>query len=348
VRGLSSRKPGQPELIEFPEPELGVGEVILAPTVCGICSTDVKMATRGESDARYALGHEVAGEIIDVHPSSKWSVGQRVVAAPYLPCGSCVYCHSGQVTLCPDLFKNSIVPGGLAERVYIPAAIAERGLFLVPEGLSDEVAALTEPLGCVLKGLEDTPVAAGDSVLVIGDGPMGLLMAAAARMRGAWPVIVAGMTSHRLAVAEGKFADVVIDVSRSELRSSVDRHTQDRGADVVFVVVPSGEALASGIQGVRAGGAVNAFAGVPPGTTVELDLRKLHYEQYHLTGSFGVGPAHMAKALRFLESGRIDVSPIITARFSFEEASDAVAYAAKRTGLKAVVLFGSRGGGPDE
>lgn len=342
MRGLSSRKPGQPELIEFPEPELGLGEVILAPRVCGICSTDVKMAMRGEAEARYALGHEVVGEIIDAHPASKWSVGQRVVAAPYLPCGSCAYCRKGHVTLCPDLFENTIVPGGLAERIRIPAALAARGLLPVPEGLSDEVAALTEPLGCVLKGLEDTPVAAGDSVLVIGDGPMGLLMAAAARMSGAWPVIVAGMTSHRLAVAEGRFADVVIDVGRDDLRSNVEKHTQGRRADVVFVVVPSGEALMSGVRAVRAGGAVNAFAGVPEGTTVELDLRGLHYEQYHLTGSFGTGPAHMAKALRLLESRRIDVSPIVTARFSFEEASEAVAYAAKRTGLKALVLFGNR------
>jgi L-iditol 2-dehydrogenase len=173
---------------------------------------------------------------------------------------------------------------------------------------------------------------------------MGLMMAAAARMSGAWPVIVAGMTAHRLAVAESKFADVVIDVSKSDLRSNVEKHTQGHGADVVFVVVSSGEALASGIQAVRAGGAVNAFAGVPEGTTVELDLRKLHYEQYHLTGSFGIGPAHMAKALRLLESGRIDVSPMITARFSFEEASDAVAYAAQRIGLKALVLFDNSGG----
>jgi L-iditol 2-dehydrogenase len=344
VRGLSAQKPGQPELIEFPEPELGAGEVIVAPTVCGICSTDVKMAMRGEAEARYALGHEVVGEIIAAHPSSKWSVGQRVVAAPYLPCGSCTYCHRGQVTLCPDLFKNTIVPGGLAERIRIPPAIAARGLFAVPEGLSDEVAALSEPLGCVLKGLEDTPVASGDSVLIIGDGPMGLLMAATARLSGAWPVLVAGMTSHRLAVAENNYADAVIDVSENDLRSNVENHTQGRGADVVFVVVSSGEALTSGIQAVRAGGAVNNFAGVPEGTTVELDVRKLHYEQYHLTGSFGVGPAHMAKALRLLESERIDVGPIITARFSFEEASNAVDYAAQRIGLKALVLFDNSGG----
>lgn len=344
MKGLSARKPGHPELIEFPEPELGAGEVILAPTVCGICSTDVKMAMRGEAEARYALGHEVVGEIIAAHPSGKWSIGQHVVAAPYLPCGSCMYCHHGHETLCPDLFKNAIDPGGLAERIRIPAAMVARGLFAVPEGISDEVAALAEPLGCILKGLKDTPVAAGDSVLVIGDGPMGLLMAAAARMSGAWPVIVAGMTSHRLAVAESKFADAVIDVSKSDLRSSIEKRTNGRGADIVFVVVPSSEALTSGIRAVRAGGAVNAFAGAPEGTTIELDLRKLHYEQYHLTGSFGVGPAHMAKALRLLESGRIDVSPIITARYSFEEASDAVAYAAQRSGLKALVMFGNIGG----
>ncbi len=339
MKAVRAGKPGKVEIADFPDPILQEGEVILAPLACGVCSTDIKLVRKGADNTGYALGHELAGVVVETSPQSGWKVGQRVVAAPYLPCGICYYCLHHQPTLCTNLYDVSFLPGGLAERVRAPRDLTRRGLLEIPSGLSPEVAALAEPVGCTVKGIEDSGLRPGDSVLVIGDGPMGMMSAAVARAYGAYPVMVAGMLPHRLAVAEQYYADVVVNVTHEELRPIVDRNTAGRGVDVVMVAVSSAEALASGMACVRPGGMVNAFAGVPKGTTVDLDMRTLHYQQIHLTGSFGTTPEYMAKALNLFVSDRVPIAPLVTGRFQFDAVVDAIAYAAEREGLKAVVLF---------
>ncbi len=340
MRALAPGAPGRTEWIDVEEPALGPGEVLLRPLACGICTTDVKLVRAGYTGGpRYALGHELAGEVVAIGEGARWRVGERVVAAPYLPCGSCYYCLHGQPTICSHLFENSLIPGGLAERVRVPRALAERGLFSLPKGLPAWVAALAEPVGCCVHGVEDCKVRAGDTVLVVGDGPMGLLCAAVARAYGATTIVVAGLTPHRLTVAREHYADVAVSVEEEDLRERVARLTGGRGADVVFVAVSSAEAVETGWGALRRGGMLNVFAGVPEGTTIPLDLRQVHYGQIHITGSFGVGPAHLARALRLLADGRVDVAPLVTATFAFEDAPKAVAYAMDRTGLKAVVTF---------
>jgi L-iditol 2-dehydrogenase len=212
-------------------------------------------------------------------------------------------------------------------------------MFALPDDISDELAALAEPLGCVVKGLEDAHLQVGDSLAVIGDGPMGQLAAAAGKALGCSTVIMAGMTEHRLKAALGLFADRTVDISKENMKEAVAEATGKRGADVVLVTVSSGVTLADGIGLVRPGGWVNAFAGVPDGTHIELDVRKLHYQQYNLTGSSGLGPLHMKKALELLQSRTVDFSRVITARFPFLQAAEAVAYMEKRVGLKAMVFF---------
>ena len=345
MKAAVAGQPGQAEWIEMDEPAIGPGEVLLRPLACGICTTDVKFVRAGYSGGpRYALGHELVGEVVAAGDGARWQVGDRVAAAPYLPCGSCYYCLHGRPTLCPHLFENSLDPGGLAERVRIPRPLAERGLFPLPEGLPLPIAALAEPVGCCVQGVEDCAVAAGDAVLVIGDGPMGLLCAAVARAYGAGLIIVAGLTPHRLAVAVGAgesrpYADAVIHVEEENLRERVMALTEGRGADAVLVAVSGAEAVETGLGALRRGGALNIFAGVPEGTTIPLDLRQVHYGQIRITGSFGVGPYHVAQALRLLTSGQVDLAPIVTATFSFEESPEAIAYAMNQVGLKAVVLF---------
>ncbi len=294
---------------------------------------------KGAKDTRFALGHELVGSVIKASVSQEWKEGQRVAVAPYLPCGQCFYCTHGQAALCTHLYEVSISPGGLVERVLVPAELARRGMFALPDELSFELAALAEPLGCALKGLEDVQFQPGASLLVIGDGPMGQLVAAAARSLGAGLVIVAGMLEHRLQVARDCFANVVVDVTKEHLQNVVADCTDKRGADFVLVTVSSGDALADGIAAVRPGGTVNAFAGVPEGTHIELDVRKLHYRQYRLTGSSGVAPDHMKKALELLEAQKVDFTKIISAYFPFPRVAEAVTYVENRLGLKAIVTF---------
>jgi L-iditol 2-dehydrogenase len=168
---------------------------------------------------------------------------------------------------------------------------------------------------------------------------MGLLNAAVARAYGAQPIVVAGMTEQRLAVARRHYADVAIDVRTNDLRQTVRDLTASRGADVVIVAVSSAGAVESGLASLRPGGWLNAFAGVPKGTTLPLNLHRLHYEQWHLTGSFGVGPEHIQRALGLLARNQVNASPLVTATFPFDETQEAVEYAMDLKGLKAVVLF---------
>ena len=343
MKAAVAGKPGEVQIVDFPEPEVKDGEVLLESLACGVCTTDLKLVHKGSEKIEYALGHELVGKIIKAPGNARWKDGDRVAASPYLPCGQCYYCKRNQPTLCTDLYKNSIHPGGLAERVFVSAELAARGLHPVPDTLPDSIAALAEPLACAVKGVTDAQLTRGDCLLVIGDGPMGLLTAAAGRALGASRVVVAGMTPHRLQLAMENFADSTIDVSRIDLHDEIKNQTDGRGADVVIAAVSNAEVMEDAIQSVRAGGWVNAFAGVPEGTRVQLDLRLLHYKQIHLTGSFGSGPEHMKVALDLLGNGKVNGKAMVTATFPFEKVQEAIEYADNRKGLKAVVLFPQEG-----
>ncbi len=340
MKVLKVGAPGQVIWAEQDEPQAGPGETLLQPLACTICASDIKAIQRGSSGNNpWALGHELVGRILLTGDSSHHPVGQRVVAAPYVPCGTCYFCFHRQPTLCEHLFEQGLDPGGLAERVRIPRLLAERGLLPVPDALSSEIAAFTEPVACCVQAAEACGLTAGDTVLVVGDGPMGLLNAAVARACGAGLIIVGGLTPARLQLAAAHYADVVVHVGQEDLAHRVRELTAGRGADVVMAAVPSADAALSGLGALRRGGAFNAFAGTAEGTTLPLDLRRLHYDEWRLTGSFGVAPDHLQRALHLLSSGQVDVGPLITGRFPFSQAPAALEHMARQVGMKAVVTF---------
>jgi L-iditol 2-dehydrogenase len=332
--------PGAVRWIEVDEPQIGPGEVLLQSLACGICTTDVKMVRRGSQNGRdYGLGHELVGRIVAAGDGTRWPIGKRVVAAPYVPCGVCAFCLRGQLVLCERLFEQGLYPGGLAERVRIPRPIAERGLFAVPDSLPSDIASLTEPIACCLQAAEACSITAGDAVLIVGDGPMGLMNAAVARIYGASLIIVAGLTPRRLKVAAEHYADAIVNVVEEDLTQRVKSMTQGRGADVVLVAVSSPGAVISGLDALRRGGILNVFAGVPGETMVPLDLRRLHYDELRITGSFGAAPQHLSQALCLLSRGQVNAAPLITGCFSFEQTPAAIEHAANQVGMKAVVVF---------
>jgi len=340
VKRLQVGDPGQVIWAEEAEPTLGQGEVLLQSLACGICASDIKMIRRGREEGQpQTPGHELVGRVIAVGEGAACSIGQRVVAAPYVPCGRCYFCMHRQPTLCERLFEQGLDPGGLAERVRIARPIVESGLFPVPDYVPSDVAALTEPLACCVQAVEACGVCSGDVVLVVGDGPMGLMNAAIARAYGASSVLVAGLTPARLSLAAEHYADATIDVAQENLSARVKELTDGRGADVVLVAVSSVDAVANGLSALRPGGALNVFAGMPEGSSLSVDLRRLHYQQWRLTGSFGAAPQHLRQALHFLCCGQVNVVPLITGRFPFAEAPSAVEHAARQMGMKAVVLF---------
>ena len=339
MRVVKAGDPGHAVWANQETPQVGPGELLVYPLACGICTSDIKLVRRGHSGPNpYALGHELVARVVQSdHPGH--SPGQRVIVAPYLPCGQCYYCTRGQPTLCEHLFESSPDPGGLAEWVRVPAQLAERGVLSVPDSVCSDVAALTEPLACCVQAVEDCHVSSGDTVVVVGDGPMGQLNAAAARAYGAGQVVVAGMTPSRLDLASRFYADRVIDVRTQDLSEQVKALTSGRGADVVLVAVSATDAMQNGLNALRRGGRLNMFAGTSEGTTVALDMRRLHYDEWTLTGSFGAAPSHLRRALELIASNQVDVAPLITGRFPFDRALEAIDEMASQAGMKVVVTF---------
>jgi L-iditol 2-dehydrogenase len=228
-----------------------------------------------------------------------WRVGERVVPANSVPCGRCFHCGQGQENLCDDLlFLN----GAYAESIVVPARLVEKNLLPLRAQTPFADAALVEPLGCVVQGLEDTRLRRGQRVLVIGAGPIGLMFVALARRLGC-SVAVAGRGEKRLQTARRLGADEVFAVSRQAgLAEAVPAGAR---FDVVIEAVGKPETWETAVRLARKGGTVNFFGGCPEGTTVALDTALLHYSSLTLVASFHHTPRTVRRALELIETGVI-------------------------------------------
>jgi L-iditol 2-dehydrogenase len=288
-------------------PRIGEGDVLVRVKAALTCGTDVKVFRRGYH-ARMIVppavfGHELAGDIVEVGAKvTRFRVGQRVVAANSAPCMECFYCHKGLQNLCEDLLFNN---GAYAEFIRIPARIVERNMYELPPDMSYQDAALAEPLACVLKGVEDSGLKAGDSVAVIGMGPIGLMFVRLAKAAGA-RVIALGRRQTQLSRAEMLGADELI--STAEVESpvrAVQNLTGGRGADVAIEAVGKPQTWELAIHLVRKAGTVNFFGGCPSDSRVAVDTALLHYSEISCRASFHHTPALIQKALRLVRDGVI-------------------------------------------
>jgi len=298
---------------QIPVPQPQAGDVLLRIGAATTCGTDVKVFKRGYHAKMIrppaVFGHEMAGVIERVGPGvTAWRAGQRVVPANSAPCGKCFWCERHQPELC-DHF--TWLNGAYAEFVCVPARIAEVNLQVIPEGLPFEHASLTEPLACVVKGFEQVRVARGETVVVIGAGPIGLMFVALAHKAGAH-VIALDLRPARLALAAALGAQVVFEAT-GDVIARVRRMTNGgRGPDVVIESVGLPTTWEQSLGLVRKGGRVQLFGGCPAGTHVTVDTQRWHYEQLTLLSSFHHTPRHMRRALELLASGAVPAAKFIS------------------------------------
>jgi L-iditol 2-dehydrogenase len=255
------------------------------------------------------FGHELAGVVSEVHPNVRdWQPGDRVVAANSAPCGKCFFCRQGQGNLCDDLlFLN----GAYAESIIVPARIVEKNLLRLRTGTRFQDAALTEPLACVVQGVDDSQLQAGQRVLIIGAGPIGLMFVALARQAGCI-VTAAGRGDARLKAATRLGAGHAIDVSgKTDLVRAV-KLRMESPFDVVIEAVGKPEAWEAAVQLVRKGGLVNFFGGCPSGTKVSLDTGLIHYSNLTLRASFHHTPHTIRRALSLIETGTIHAGDFVS------------------------------------
>jgi L-iditol 2-dehydrogenase len=307
---------------EVPEAPLKSGEVRLRIEAALTCGTDLKVYKRGYHAKMIVppavFGHELAGTLSEVSSeASGWNLGDRVVVANSAPCGKCYYCHHHQENLCDDLlFLN----GAYAESIVVPSRLVEKNLLRLNAATQFIDAALTEPLACVVQGVEDLRLRAGQNVLVVGSGPIGLMFVVLARHIGC-KVSLAGRGQSRLETGHRLGAERIFDVGQGDLLSTVQTGASEP-YDVVFEAVGKPEAWEASVQLVRKGGVVNFFGGCPAETTVTLDTGRLHYSSINLLASFHHTPKTIRQALSYIEKGVIKASDFVTGACDLSDLPD--------------------------
>jgi L-iditol 2-dehydrogenase len=337
---LHGREDVRIEEIDVPLP--GPGEVLLRIRAALTCGTDVKVYKRGYHARMIrppaVFGHEIAGVVEEIGDGVEGVLpGASVVAANSAPCGSCSYCREDRCSLCDDLeFWN----GAYAEFARIPARIVRHNLVALDPGIRFRDAALVEPLACVVRGIEASGVREGQTVAVIGSGPIGLMLLALARLRGA-RVVVAGRNPGRLRRAIELGAVETIDAAPGrelgERLASLGRN--GAGPDVVIEAAGLAETAEAAIRAVRKGGVVNLFAGCPADARVALDVQRLHYEELTLTSSFHHTPQSFRAALALIVERRVAADAFITAEAPLEAVPDVLRHLSRGgDGLKTAIL----------
>jgi L-iditol 2-dehydrogenase len=255
------------------------------------------------------FGHELAGDVVAVGEDVKnFTVGQRVVAANSAPCGECFFCNRGLENLCEDLLFNN---GAYAEYIRIPARIVQRNTYLIPDKVGYQDAALVEPLACVVRGFEESAPQAGDTVAIVGLGPIGLMFVKLAKLYGC-RVIAVGRRKTQLDRAAALGADdLIVAGEHSDPVKSIREMTHGRGVDVAIEAVGKPQTWQWAVNMVRRGGTVNFFGGCPNDSKVNLDTALLHYSEITCKASFHHTPAYIRKALELVCAGHITASVFV-------------------------------------
>lgn len=305
-----------------PRPVPAAGELIVRVDAALTCGTDLKVFRRGYHAKMLTVdrlfGHELAGTVLEVGQGvAQFAPGDRVVPLNSAPCDTCFYCRAGQENLCENLLFNN---GAYAEYIRVPARIAEKNTLRVPEGMAMEHAALAEPLACVLRGLNESQAKAGQTAIVLGAGPIGLLFVHAATLLGLHVIAVA-KRKDQVAMARRLGAEHVLRVGEVEdvVAAARSLTPEARGADIVLEAVATPEAWQQATRMARKGGLVNLFGGPPAGTTVELDTNLVHYSDLTIKASFHHTPETTRQALAMLSSGRFQNEAFITGEATLEE-----------------------------
>ena len=291
-------------------PNIGIDDILVRVKVALTCGTDVKVFRRGYH-ARMIVppavfGHELAGDVVAVGENVEGlRIGQRVVAANSAPCNDCFFCRRGLENLCEDLLFNN---GAYAEYIRIPGRIVQRNTYVIPEHVSYHDAALVEPLACVIRGFEETAPRPGETIGIIGLGPIGLMFVKIAKLYGC-RVIAVGRRKTQMSRAASLGADELIEAPADSNPVPAIRHlTHGRGVDVAIEAVGRPQTWHWAVDMVRRGGTVNFFGGCPNDSKVSLDTALLHYSEITCKATFHHTPAYLRKALDLICDGHITAS----------------------------------------
>jgi len=316
-----------------PVPEVGPGELLIRVHSCGVCGTDLKKIATGSHSAPRIFGHETSGVVADVGRGvSDFRKGDRVVVFHHIPCGDCYYCRHKTFAQCSTYKKVGCTAGfepsggGFAEYVRVMDWIVRHGTVRIPDGVSFEQACFVEPVNTCMKGIEALRLQPDDTVLAIGQGPIGIILGVLSRRAGA-TVITSDLYPERLRIGESFGLENTMDASRTNVVERVRELTGGRGADAVILAVGGNSLIRTAMDAARPGGRVLLFAQTQHGEAV-VDPAAICVDEKTLVGSYSASVDLQAESVRFVMNREMDLERLISHRFPLRESKQALDLAA--------------------
>jgi L-iditol 2-dehydrogenase len=335
---------GQAEYKDVEKPLCPKDGMILRIESVGLCGSDVRTYIHGHSKVKYPaiIGHENAGVIAEIGEDvrSDWKIGDRVIVNPAIPCGKCYYCtHDDMSGLCEvlSIYGNDI-PGGFAQYMPIPGVGVEKGQIIrIPEGIEFDEIIIVELLASVVKAQEQMRVGLGESVVIIGSGPIGCLHAQISKLRGATKIILADLNQERLDMAEKFGATHLVNSSKEDIVKRVKEITGGLGADVVIVAAPSAEPHQQGVEMLRKEGRLSMFGGLnKENPWSKLDANLIHYNRIEIRGAYSYSFANFKQGFDLVLAGKID-KEIVTHKIPLKDMTEGVKLIQSGKAIKVVM-----------
>lgn len=322
---------------ELPIPTIGDTELLVKVKASGICGSDVMEWYRIKK-APKVLGHEITGEIVDIGKHvKKYNVGDRVFVSHHVPCNTCRFCTNNQQTLCHTLHTTNFFPGGFAEYLRVPEINVDRGVFILPQGMSYEEGVFIEPLACVIRGMRTAGMKSGQTVLIIGSGISGLLQIKLAKAWNAEKIFATDVVDYRLQAARRFGADVVIN-ARENIPEMIKKHNGGRLADLVVLSTGALPAVQQTLRSVDSGGTILFFAPTEPGVDVPFPLFDLWNKQITMVSTYAGSPGDITSAIELISSKKILVTDMISHTLPLVEAAKGFQLVAKAKDSMKVIL----------
>lgn len=339
MKALRVIAPHQFAVVEMPRPALGPNQVRVRVRQVGVCGTDLSLVAGKLPFARFPIvpGHELAGEVVEAGPGSSFAPGTRVTANPLQHCGHCPSCLAGDLHYCPEVAVLGVVrrDGAFAEEVILDEAMVR----VLPEGLSYEEGAMVEPVVIAERTVARAKIKTGETVAVLGAGNIGLLLLQVARLAGAGKVLVSDVLDYRLELARRLGADFTVNVSQRDL---VEAAREVGGCEVVIDGVGNQQSISQSIQMCKPGGRVVVY-GVPPQGELALPVLEAFRKDLSLHVS-RLYPRSFEAGFALLQSGKLDLGPVITTRVPLAEAPAAIRDLCERRGEMIKIMIDPQGG----
>ncbi len=286
---------------------------------CGLCGSDIVKFREKISPDGTVLGHEIVAQIVEINSDTDFKTGDKIVTSHHIPCGECVFCKSGNVSMCAHFKKTNILPGGFSEFVYLTEEHLKQVAHPLPENLSDIEGSFYEPLGCCVRAVHRANLTEGSNVLVVGAGSIGILMAQALKAHG-MNVIGCDLIDERVEILKNLGIDTINSSDFEKTKKYIFDKTGGVGVDAVFMTSGADKAIDFALKMVRNGGTILVFASTPK--NFGYPNNEIYYRELTVLGSYSPAPSDLSESLELLKSGRVNVKNLSTV-YEFDKINEA-------------------------